>query len=99
MVRHDDYARQMATTLEQWSTQLGELQARAQHAGAEQQAQMAKVLAGLQTQQDAYRAQMKKVGEANEAAFADLQAGSERIAAEFATSYAQAASRFATKPS
>jgi septal ring factor EnvC (AmiA/AmiB activator) len=95
MTMRDDYTNQMATNLKQWSTQLGELQTKVQHAGAEQKAQLEANLTALKAQQTAYQEQMKKARDASDAAFADIRQGSERMAAEFAKSYAQAFGRFA----
>ena len=95
MTTRDDYANQMAATLKQWSTQLGELQAKLRDAGAEQKAQVETAVAALKVQQTAYQEQMKKVRDANDAALADLRKGSERMVEEFAKAYAQAFGRFA----
>lgn len=95
MTIRDDYANQMTANLEQWSTQVGELQAKMRDAGAEQKAQLETAVAALKVQQTAYREQIKKVRDANDAALADLRTGSERMAEEFAKAYAQACGRFA----
>jgi hypothetical protein len=96
MTTRNDYTNQMAATLEQWSTQLGELQAKVRDAGAGQKAQAETAVAALKVQQTAYQEQMKKVRDASEAALADLRRGSERMAEEFAKAYAQAFGQFAT---
>ena len=95
MTARDDYTNQMAANLKQWSTQIGDLQAKMRDAGAEQKAQVETVVAAMKMQQTAYQQQMKTVREASDAAFADLRQGSERMAEEFAKAYAQAAGRFA----
>jgi hypothetical protein len=95
MTMRDDYTKQMAANLKQWSTQLGELQAKMCDAGAEQKAQVETVVAAMKMQQTAYQEQMKTVRDASDAAFADLREGSERMAEEFATAYARAMGRFA----
>jgi hypothetical protein len=96
MMTRNDYTNQMAATLEQWSTQLGELQAKMRDAGAEQRAQVETAVAALKVRQSAYQEQMKKVRDASDAALADLRRGSERMAEEFAKAYAQAFGQFAT---
>ena len=95
MTIRDDYANQMAATLKQWSTQMRDLQAKAQAAGAEQKARAETAVAALKVQQTAYQDQMKKVQDSSESALADMRQGAERMAKEFARSYAQAAGRFA----
>ena len=75
--------------------QLGELQAKAHDAGAEQKAKIDTAVTALKVQQTAYQEQMQKVRDASEAAFADLRKGSERMAEEFGKAYVQAAGRFA----
>ena len=94
MTMRDDYAKQMAANLKQWSTQLGELQTKMRDAGAGQ-AQVDTVVAAMKMQQTAYQEQMKTVRDASDAAFADLRKGSERMAQEFAKAYAQALGQFA----
>ncbi len=94
MTMHDEYADKMAATLKQWSTQLGELQAKAHDTGTEQKARFTAVVNALQLQQTAYQEQMAKVRTASGAAFADLRSGSERMAEEFGKAYTQAAGRF-----
>ena len=95
MTMRDDYTNQMAANLKQWTTQLGELQAKMRDAGADQKAQLETAVAALKVQQTAYQDQMKKVRDASDAAFADLRTGSERMAQEFAKTYSQAFARFA----
>ena len=94
MTMRDDYTKQMAANLKQWSTQLGELQTKMRDAGAGQ-AQVDTVVAAMKMQQTAYQEQMKTVRDASDAAFADLRKGSERMAQEFAKAYAQALGQFA----
>ena len=55
MTTRNDYTNQMAATLEQWSTQLGELQAKMRDAGAEQRAQVETAVAALKVRQSAIR--------------------------------------------
>ena len=95
MTTRNDYTNEMAATVEKWSTQLGELQAKAHDAGAEQKAKIDTAVTALKVQQTAYQEQMQKVRDASEAAFADLRKGSERMAEEFGKAYVQAAGRFA----
>ena len=86
MTMRDDYTNQMAANLKQWTTQLGELQAKMRDAGADQKAQLETAVAALKVQQTAYQDQMKKVRDASDAAF---------MAQEFAKTYSQAFARFA----
>ena len=55
MITRNDYTNQMAATLEKWSTQLGELQAKVRDAGAEQKAQVETAVAALKVQRTAYQ--------------------------------------------
>ena len=69
----------MLTTLNEWSTGLGELQAKMAGASAAQKAQIAAALTKLRQQQKDYQAQMAKVRAAGEDAFGDLRRGAERM--------------------
>ena len=96
MSMHEEYTKQMTAKLTEWSAQVSELQAKMASATAAQKAQAEAALTKMQQQQKDYQAQLTKVREASEAAFADLKQGAERIAGEYRTAYQQAMSRFAS---
>ena len=93
MTARDDYTNDMAANLEQWSTQVDELQAKMHDAGAEK-ARVETVVAAMKMQQAAYQEQMRTLRDASDAAFADLRKGSERMAEEYTKTYAQVSSQF-----
>ena len=89
------YGDRMAATLEEWSAQIADLQAKARSAGGEQRARIGRQVAALQQQRAEYAEQMRKTRDTGEAVFRDTRQDAERIAAEFRKTYVQAASRFA----
>jgi hypothetical protein len=89
------YGGRMAATLEEWSAQIADLQAKARSAGDEQRARIGHQVAALQRRRTEYAEQMGKTRDTSEAVFRDMRLGAERIAVEFRKTYVQAASRFA----
>ena len=93
---HEAYTEQMLTTLNEWSTGFGALQARMAGASAAQKAQIEAALTKLRQQQKNYQAQMAKVRDAGEDAFGDLRRGAERMVGEYRKAYEQAVSQVAS---
>ena len=93
---HEAYTVQMLTTLNEWSTGFGELQAKMAGASAAQKAPVAAALTKLRQQQKDYQAQMAKVRDAGEDAFVHLRRGAERMVREYHKAYEQAASHVAS---
>ena len=96
MTTHKRYSDRMAATITEWSTQIGDLQAKARSAGGGQQARIGRQVADLQQQRFEYAQQMRKVRDAGGAVFRDLRQRSERMTAEFRKTYMQTMSRFAS---
>jgi hypothetical protein len=85
----------MTATLEEWSAQVNDQQAKARTADGEQQARIGRPVAALRQQRTEYAEQMRKTRDTSEAAFRDMRQSAERMAAEFRKTYVQAAGRFA----
>jgi hypothetical protein len=85
---------QMAATLELWSMQIIELQAKARSGSNELQFLISRQMAALQRQWNDYAVHMNKVVYTNEVEFAEMRKSTERMAVEFSKIHEQATSRF-----
>jgi hypothetical protein len=85
----------MAATLEPWSAQIVDLQAKVRSASGKQQAWIGRPVAALRQQRTEYAEQMRKTRDTSEAVFRNMRQSAERMAAEFRKTYVQAAGRFA----
>jgi hypothetical protein len=88
------YLDRMSATLEEWSTQIADLQAKARSAGGEQQQLISRRIAALYEQRTGYLAHMNETRDTSAGMLRDMEKGAKRIAAEFRRIYVQSASRF-----
>ena len=81
------YRDRMAATLEEWSAQIADLQAKARSAGGEQQARIGRQVANLQQQRTGYAQQIWRIRDTRAAVFRNMQKSAEQMAAGFRKSY------------
>jgi hypothetical protein len=94
MMPRNDFTGQMVANLKLWSTQIAEIQTRVDESGSWPHGKLKDVLAALRLQQSAYQRHMGTLRNAGDEFLPDLQRDSDRMAAEFAWSYAQVSRRF-----
>ena len=87
MTTHKRYSDRMAATLEAWSAQIADLQAKARSAGGEQQARISRRWPPCSSSRTEYAEQMSKTRDTRAAVFGDMRQSAERMAAEFRKSY------------
>jgi hypothetical protein len=86
----------MAATLDEWSGQIADLEAKARSAGGEQHLLIGRRIAALCERRAAYRAQMDATRDTSAGMLRGMRKDARRIAAEFRRIYIQSASRFAS---
>jgi hypothetical protein len=91
------YLKQMAATLEEWSGQIADLEAKARSAGGEQLLLVGSRIAALCERRAAYQAHMNGTRDTSAGMLGDMRESAERIAVEFRRIYVQSESRFASE--